>query len=46
VERYVRKLAFCRTPLPGYLTAARDAARRVKRAIRGDSGKDSGSGLL
>jgi uncharacterized protein len=46
VERYVRKLAFCRTPLPGYLKAARDTARRVKRALRGDSGKDSGSGLL
>jgi uncharacterized cupin superfamily protein len=45
VERYVRKLAFCRTPVPGYLTFARQMVRRLKRAVKG-SGKEVGSGLL
>jgi uncharacterized cupin superfamily protein len=31
VESYIRKLAFCRTALPGLLVSARDAVRRVKR---------------
>lgn len=31
VDEYVRKLAFCRTALPGFLVGARDALRRVKR---------------
>ncbi len=34
VERYVRKLAFCRTALPGYLVTARNAARRLKSLVR------------
>src|ERR1700679_1222876 len=34
VESYVRKLAFCRTALPGFLVSARDAVRRVKRLGR------------
>lgn len=46
VDNYVRKLAFCRTPMPNYLTAARQWARRCKRAIRGGSGPESGAGLL
>ena len=45
VDRYVRKLAFCRTPVPSYLTFARQMVRRLKRAVNG-SGKESGSGLL
>lgn len=39
VERYIRKLAFCRTPLPGSLVRARDAVRRIKRL--GRSGGES-----
>jgi uncharacterized cupin superfamily protein len=45
VEKYVRKLAFCRTPVPGYLTYARGIVRRVKRMVRGGS-QESGSALL
>ena len=45
VDNYVRKLAFCRTPLPSYLTAARQLVRRIRRMVGGDSGKE-GSGLL
>jgi uncharacterized cupin superfamily protein len=46
VDKYIRKLAFCRTPVPRYLTLARQVARRLKRAVRGGSNKDAGSGLL
>jgi uncharacterized cupin superfamily protein len=46
VDKYVRKLAFCRAPIPGYLIFARQMARRLKRLARGGSGKDTGSGLL
>jgi len=35
VDRYVRKLAFCRTPLPAPLVLARNIASRVKRFVRG-----------
>jgi uncharacterized protein len=45
VDHYVRKLAFCRTPVPGFLTFARHLVRRLRRLVRGDSGKE-GSGLL
>jgi uncharacterized protein len=45
VDKYIRKLAFCRVPLPGYLVRARDLVRRLKRATGGS--KDAGgSGLL
>jgi uncharacterized protein len=46
VDKYVRKLAFCRVPLPRSLIFARGVARRVKRALRGGSKTDGGSGLL
>ncbi|HSZ08029.1 MAG TPA: cupin domain-containing protein [Steroidobacteraceae bacterium] len=45
VDNYVRKLAFCRTPLPGFLTFARQLVRRLRRLGGADSGKE-GSGLL
>jgi uncharacterized protein len=45
VDHYVRKLAFCRTPVPGYLTFARQMVRRLRRLGSGDSGKEA-SGLL
>src|ERR1700723_4559516 len=35
VDKYVRKLAFCRVPLPRSLIFARGVARRAKRALRG-----------
>jgi uncharacterized protein len=39
IQKYVRKLAFCRTALPSYLVSARNVARRVKRLMRGQSGQ-------
>jgi uncharacterized cupin superfamily protein len=45
VDNYVRKLAFCRTPLPGFVIFARQAVRRLKRAVRGGAA-NGGSGLL
>jgi uncharacterized protein len=44
VDKYIRKLAFCRTPLPDYLVRAKRVARWIKRG--GRAGQDSGSGLL
>ena len=44
VDNYVRKLAFCRTPVPRVLTVARHMVRRLKRAVRG--GAAEGGGLL
>lgn len=46
VDNYVRKLAFCRTPLPRYLNLARQVVRRLKRAVRGGAPSNGGSGLL
>jgi hypothetical protein len=44
VDRYVRKLAFCRSALPAYLATARNLARRVKHAMRGQSGTSAARG--
>lgn len=38
VDGYIRKLAFCRTTLPGFLVTARDALRRLRRLGRGNAG--------
>jgi uncharacterized cupin superfamily protein len=38
VDRYIRKLAFCRIPLPNSLAFARSIARRIKRVVRGGGG--------
>ena len=46
VDNYVRKLAFCRTPIPRYLSAAREVARRLKRVVRGGPPAADASGLL
>ncbi len=46
VDNYVRKLAFCRTPLPNYLIVARHWLRRLKRTLRGGSSPERGAGLL
>jgi uncharacterized cupin superfamily protein len=46
VHKYVRKLAFCRAPLPGYMVSVRDFLRRLKRLSSGKSAEQSGSGLL
>jgi uncharacterized cupin superfamily protein len=46
VEKYVRKLAFCRIPYPEYLNTARRVVRRVKRLVRGSPNKQNGAGLL
>ena len=46
VDNYVRKLAFCRTPVPGFVTLARQMVRRLKRAVRGGAPAAGGSGLL
>jgi uncharacterized cupin superfamily protein len=45
VDSYVRKLAFCRAPVPAYINVPRQWARRLKRAVLG-GGPQSGSGLL
>ena len=45
VDKYVRKLAFCRVPLPRPLVMARHVVRRVKR-LTGGAQQDGGSGLL
>src|SRR5216684_7260081 len=45
VDKYIRKLAFCRTPLPSYLISARDISRKVKRLLNGGQQQES-SGLL
>ncbi len=42
VEHYIRKLAFCRTALPGFLVSARDAVRRVKRLGRSPASASAG----
>ncbi len=46
VESYIRKLAFCRTPLPSYVISARDVARRIKRLMNGRGKQQESSGLL
>jgi len=45
VDKYIRKLAFCRTPLPSYLVSARNIARKVKRLMKGGQQQEA-SGLL
>jgi uncharacterized cupin superfamily protein len=45
VDKYIRKLAFCRTPLPSYVISARDLGRRLKRLMIG-GGEQTESGLL
>ena len=45
VDTYVRKLAFCRNPVPDSVVAVRNLVRGVKRFIRGDRGPEK-AGLL
>jgi uncharacterized cupin superfamily protein len=45
VEEYIRKLAFCRTPLPDYLISVRNIGRKVKKLVTGGKPQES-SGLL
>jgi uncharacterized protein len=44
VQKYVRKLAFCRTALPPYLVTARDAVRKVKGLLRGKGAQEAAGG--
>jgi uncharacterized protein len=44
VEGYIRKLAFCRTPLPRPLVFVRSIVRRVKRLARGGAGNGEATG--
>jgi uncharacterized protein len=44
VDHYVRKLAFCRSPLPKFVSFARQLVHGVRRALGGAPAK--GSGLL
>jgi uncharacterized cupin superfamily protein len=46
VDNYIRKLAFCRTPLPSYLIPARDIGRKLKRLVNGGGKQQESSGLL
>ena len=45
VDKYIRKLAFCRTPLPDYLISVRNIGRKLKRLVTGGKQQES-SGLL
>jgi uncharacterized cupin superfamily protein len=45
VDKYIRKLAFCRTPLPDYLISVRNIGRKFKRLVTGGKQQES-SGLL
>jgi uncharacterized cupin superfamily protein len=45
VDKYIRKLAFCRTPLSSYLVLVRDIGRTLKRLMNGGKQQES-SGLL
>jgi uncharacterized cupin superfamily protein len=46
VDRYIRKLAFCRTPLPGYFIRYRTIGRTLKRLVLGRPKQTESSGLL
>jgi uncharacterized cupin superfamily protein len=46
VDSYIRKLAFCRTPLPGVLVSARDVGRKLKRLMNGGGKQPEPSSLL
>jgi uncharacterized cupin superfamily protein len=46
VDGYIRKLAFCRAPLPSYLIAARGIVRKVKGLVSGSARREESSGLL
>jgi uncharacterized cupin superfamily protein len=46
VDKYIRKLAFCRTPLPDYLVSARGIARGLKRLLNGRGKQKESPGLL
>jgi uncharacterized cupin superfamily protein len=45
VDTYVRKLAFCRNPVPDSIVAVRDLVRRLKRIVRGKHAPEK-TGLL
>ena len=44
VDKYVRKLAFCRSALPAYLVSARNVARRMRGLMRGGAGREPAGG--
>lgn len=46
VDKYIRKLAFCRTPLPGYFVRFRAMGRSLKRFIHGKGKETESSGML
>ena len=46
VDTYIRKLAFCRTPLPSYLISARDMGRKLKSLVNGGNKYQESPGLL
>ena len=46
VETYIRKIAFCRTPLPWPLAFAKRGIRSVKRRMNIGGGQDSGPAMF
>ena len=46
VEKYIRKLAFCRTALPEFLVAARDVVRKVRRIGRPAAAPGGAGGIF
>ena len=46
VDKYIRKLAFCRSPLPGYFVRFRTIGRSLKRLALGRPKQKESPGLL
>jgi uncharacterized cupin superfamily protein len=46
VEDYIRKIAFCRTPLPGPLVFAKRGFRYIKRRVFGRTSTNSGPAMF
>jgi uncharacterized cupin superfamily protein len=46
VEKYIRKIAFCRTPLPKSLVFARRGVRFLKRLVGGGTGANAGPAMF
>jgi uncharacterized cupin superfamily protein len=46
IDQYVRKLAYCRTPLPAPLLTIRSAIRAIKRLLQGRNSKQGSPGIF
>ena len=46
VEKYIRKVAFCLSPMPRYLRLARKGARFLKRLVRGGGQRTNAAAMF